>query len=127
MASRDNIFSRFASAATKWTGSTPAFIIATATVLIWCVSGPIFHFSETWQLTINTGTTIVTFLMVFLIQASQNRESEAIQIKLDEIIRALDAANNELLDLEEMEEEDLVKLHRNYLDLAERAHRALRK
>ena len=124
---RPLFFTRLTKATAHLAGRPATFAVVVAMVLAWAAAGPFFHFSETWQLTINTGTTIVTFLMVFLIQASQNRESEAVQIKLDEIIRALDAANNELLDLEEMEEEDLVKLHRNYLDLAERAHRALRK
>jgi len=103
------------------------FCIALALVIIWAVSGPYFGYSDTWQLTINTGTTIVTFLMVFLIQATQNRDAEAIQIKLDEIIRSLAGAHNALLDLEELEEEDLVELRRNYLALAEKARTRLRK
>src|SRR5206468_2882025 len=94
-------------------------------ILLWAVSGPLFHYSDTWQLTVNTGTTIVTFLMVFLIQATQNRDAEAIQIKLDEIIRALSTAHNSLLDLEELEEEDLMRMRSGYLELAEKARKAL--
>jgi len=108
-------------------GRPLTFAIVSLMVLAWAVSGPYFDYSETWQLTINTVTTIVTFLMVFLIQATQNRDAEAIHIKLDEIIRALEGAHNALLDLEELEEEDLVKLHQNYLALAENARKALRK
>jgi low affinity Fe/Cu permease len=96
-------------------------------VVAWAVSGPIFDYSDTWQLTINTATTIVTFLMVFLIQATQNRDGEAIQIKLDEIIRAQQGAHNALLDLEELEEEELVQLHASYLRLAEQARKQLLK
>ena len=91
------------------------------------VSGPIFDYSDTWQLTINTATTIITFLMVFLIQATQNRDGEAIQIKLDEIIRAQQGAHNALLDLEELEEHELMQLHANYLRLAEQARKRIEK
>jgi low affinity Fe/Cu permease len=108
------------------TGRPLAFCIAVALVAIWAVSGPYFGYSDTWQLTINTGTTIVTFLMVFLIQATQNRDAEAIQIKLDEIIRSLSGAHNALLDLEELEEDELRELRRNYLALAEKARTRLR-
>jgi low affinity Fe/Cu permease len=96
-------------------------------VIVWAVSGPYFGYSDTWQLTINTGTTIITFLMVFLIQATQNRDAEAIQIKLDEIIRALDGAHNTMLDLEELEEEDLLRMRAGYLKLAHQARQALRR
>lgn len=110
---------------TKWTaraaGRPLAFTIAVGVLLTWAVTGPIFRFSDTWQLVINTGTTIVTFLMVFLIQSTQNRDGEAIQVKLDEIIRALDSANNELLDLEEMEEAELDQIKDTYEDLARQA------
>jgi len=115
---RDNIFSRFATAATKWTGSTSAFIVATATVIAWAVSGPIFHYSDTWQLTINTGTTIVTFLMVFLIQRSQNKDSLAIQLKLNELVAAVEGASNRLISVEDLSEEDLKVLHDYYERLA---------
>ena len=115
----------------KWTarvaGRPLTFAVVVLMVVAWAVSGPLFHYSDTWQLTINTFTTIVTFLMVFLIQATQNRDAEAIQIKLDEIIRALDAAHNELLDLEEMEEEDLARMHAHYLELAQRARDRMRR
>ena len=119
-------FANFARATSHAAGRPTTFVLVTLVVVAWAVSGPFFGFSETWQLTINTLTTIVTFLMVFLIQATQNRDAEAIQIKLDEIIRCLDGAHNALLDLEELEEEDLMKMRANYLELAERARRRLR-
>jgi low affinity Fe/Cu permease len=125
--SRDTPFERLAQVAARWSSSSMGFTTALIVVLVWLVTGPIWHYSDTWQLVINTGTTIVTFLMVFLIQATQNRDAEAIQIKLDEIIRALDTAHNALLDLEELEEEDLQRMHRNYLSLAEKARKALEK
>ena len=93
-------------------------MLAALTIVVWVVTGPIFGFSDTWQLVINTGTTIVTFLMVFLIQSTQNRDSEAMQVKLDEIIRAIGNAKNELLDLEELEEEDLDEIREEYRALA---------
>jgi low affinity Fe/Cu permease len=92
--------------------------------VVWIVTGPMFQFSDTWQLVINTGTTIVTFLMVFLIQATQNRDAEAVQVKLDEIIRAIGTAKNELLDLEELEEEDLDQMRQMYCDMARKAREA---
>src|SRR5579872_6716802 len=106
-AMRDNIFSRFASEATKWTGTTAAFILATGTVVVWAVTGPIFRYSDTWQLTINTGTTIVTFLMVFLIQATQNRDTLALQLKLDELILATKNASNRIAGIEEASDEEI--------------------
>src|SRR5688572_24250827 len=110
---------------TSWLAGRPVtFAIVVLMVVAWAVSGPVFDYSDSWQLTINTATTIVTFLMVFLIQATQNRDAEAIQIKLDELIRAHKNAHNELLDLEEMEEDDLVRLRRIYLRLAKRARRS---
>jgi len=112
---------------TKWTahvsGRPATFFIAVGVILVWALSGPWFGFSDTWQLVINTGTTIVTFLMVFLIQSTQNRDTEAIQVKLDELIRAFGHARNELLDLEELEEADLDRLKRTFLQLAEEARR----
>ena len=93
----------------------------------WAVTGPMFHFGDTWQLVINTGTTIVTFLMVFLIQNTQNRDSEAMHLKLDELIRAMEGAHNALLDMEELEDRDLEKIRLNYLDLAKSAREAVRK
>ena len=104
-----------------WTGSSPAFTIAFAIVLIWAATGPIFHFSDTWQLVINTGTTIVTFLMVFLIQRAQNKDALAIQMKLNELVAAIDGASNRLIDVEDLSEEELETLHRFYSKLARMA------
>ena len=118
-------FSHFTRATARLAGRFSTFVLMCILVLIWAVSGPYFHYSDTWQLTINTGTTIVTFLMVFLIQATQNRDTEAIQIKLDEIIRAISGASNAMLDLEELEEDELVKMRERYLQLAERTRRAI--
>lgn len=98
-----------------------AFVIAFSSIVVWAATGPIFGFSDTWQLVINTGTTIVTFLMVFLIQNTQNADSEAMQIKLDELIRAIKSARNEVLDLEEMDADKLDRIRRNYQRLAEQA------
>ena len=121
-----SLFTRIAKATSRFAGRPATFVLVVALVVAWAVSGPFFHYSDSWQLTINTATTIVTFLMVFLIQATQNRDAEAIQIKLDEIIRALDTAHNALLDLEELEEDDLVKVRENYLGLAQAAREDLR-
>ncbi|MEO8274965.1 MAG: low affinity iron permease family protein [Thermoanaerobaculia bacterium] len=118
-------FTRFAKKTARATGRPAAFLLAAATIAVWIVTGPLFHFSDTWQLVINTGTTIVTFLMVFLIQNTQNRDSEALQIKLDELIRAVAGAHNGLLDLEEMEEFELDRIRQNYADLAKRARAGL--
>ena len=115
------LFTRFAKATSRLAGRPVTFAAALGMIALWGITGPLFEFSDAWQLTVNTLTTIITFLMVFLIQATQNRDAEAIQIKLDEIIRAMRGARNELLDSEEMEEEDLVRLRRNYLRLAEKA------
>jgi low affinity Fe/Cu permease len=103
---------------TDWTGSTTAFAAATGVVLVWLISGPIFAFSDTWQLVINTGTTIVTFLMVFLIQRSQNKESMAVQLKLNELVAALEGASNRLIDVEDLSEDELKTLHSFYAKLA---------
>ena len=118
-----NILSRFASAATKWTGSTAAFVTAALIVVVWLITGPLFHYSDTWQLVINTGTTIVTFLMVFLIQRSQNKDALAVQLKLDEIVAALEGASNRLISVEDLSEEDLKVLRIHYQRLAEMAKR----
>jgi len=114
-------FSRFSKAIARACGRPLAFGLAVSVVLVWAITGPLFRFSDTWQLVINTGTTIVTFLMVFLIQNTQNRDTEAIQIKLDEMIRALHGANNVLLDLEEAEDTELEELHEQYAELARQA------
>jgi low affinity Fe/Cu permease len=119
-------FSRFARWASHAAGRPAAFIVAAVIVVLWATSGPIFHFSDTWQLVINTGTTIITFLMVFLIQSTQNRDSEAVQLKLDELIRAIEGARNALLILEDLEQEDLDKLRADYRKLAEESRSSLR-
>jgi len=120
-------FSRFAKLTARATGHPAAFIIAALIILVWGVAGPIFKFSDTWQLVINTGTTIVTFLMVFLIQNTQNRDSHAVQLKLDELIRAVSGAHNALLDLEGLEEADLERFRVRYEELARTARDALRR
>ncbi|WP_248323128.1 low affinity iron permease family protein [Caballeronia sp. Sq4a] len=119
-------FLRFSSALSQITGRASTFVIAVVLVIAWAVSGPLFHFSDTWQLVINTSTTIVTFLMVFLIQNTQNRDTAAMQIKLDELIRATERAHNALLDLEELDEKDLTRFRKRYEKLAERARGELR-
>jgi low affinity Fe/Cu permease len=111
-------YSRLAKSASRFCGRPRTFVLAVAVIAAWIVTGPVFAFSDTWQLVINTGTTIVTFLMVFLIQNTQNRDTEAIQIKLDELIRATKGAHNALLDLEELEEEALDAFRRKYEGLA---------
>lgn len=108
-------------------GSAWAFMAAVGVIVIWASTGHIFHYSDTWQLIINTGTTIVTFLMVFLIQNTQNRDSRAIQLKLDEIIRSIDTARNRLVDLEQMSDEDLDQLQKEFARLRKRAERTVSK
>jgi low affinity Fe/Cu permease len=119
-------FTRAAKAAARATGRPITFIIAVTIILIWAITGPFFKFSDTWQLIINTSTTIITFLMVFLIQNTQNRDTEALQIKLDELIRAVGGAQNALLDLEELDDEELDEIRQDYLDLAEKAREELK-
>jgi low affinity Fe/Cu permease len=114
-------FSRFAKWTARATGRPVTFALAAAVIVVWAVTGPLFGFSDTWQLVINTGTTIITFLMVFLIQSTQNRDAEAVQVKLDEIIRAIGNAKNEVLDLEELEEADLDEIRKTYTEMAEKA------
>jgi low affinity Fe/Cu permease len=111
-------YSKFAKKAAHFCGRPRVFTIAVAIIAVWIVTGPIFDFSDTWQLVINTGTTIITFLMVFLIQNTQNRDTQAIQVKLDELIRATKGAHNALLDLEELEEETLEAFRLKYQALA---------
>ena len=128
MASRNlSWFTRAAKWASHTSGRPTTFVIAVAIILIWAVTGPIFHFSDTWQLVINTGTTIITFLMVFLIQNTQNRDTEALQIKLDELIRAMASAQNVVLDLEELDDEELEEFRKDYLKLAEAARRDMKR
>ncbi|RWU04888.1 low affinity iron permease family protein [Pedobacter chitinilyticus] len=115
------LFERFSNVATKFTGSSPAFISAVVIVLAWGLSGPIFDYSETWQLVINTGTTIITFLMVFLIQKAQNKDSKAIQLKLNELIAAHEKASNRMVDIEDLTEEELDQFHKFYVTLAKLA------
>lgn len=117
----NSLFERFANAATNFTGSSAAFITATAIVVIWALSGPIFNYSETWQLVINTGTTIITFLMVFLIQKAQNKDGKAIQLKLNELIAAHERASNRMVDIEDLTEKELDQLHKFYVTLADLA------
>ena len=119
-------FTRFAKRAARLTGQPLSFSIAIGAVLAWACTGPLFGFSDTWQLVINTSTTIITFLMVFVIQNTQNRDSEAIHVKLDELIRATKGAHNALLDLEELEEKDLDRIRDSYEALAKRARKELR-
>jgi low affinity Fe/Cu permease len=121
-----SLFTRFAKATARASGKPAAFLGAVAIVILWLVSGPIFGFSDTWQLVINTGTTIITFLMVFLIQSTQNRDTVALQVKLDELIRVTKGAHTALLDLEELEEKELEQIQKKYTQLAERARKALR-
>lgn len=124
---RISLFTRIASATSRLAGRASTFVVMGGLVVVWALAGPYFGYSDSWQLTINTGTTILTFLMVFLIQSTQNRDAAAIQIKLDEIIRALEGAHNAMLDLEELDEDELLKMRDNYLQLAEKAHVALKR
>jgi len=112
---------RFSLAATEWAGSSWAFAVALAVILAWALTGPIFHFSDTWQLVINTGTTIVTFLMVFLIQRAQNKESKAVQLKLNEIVAAIQGASNRLIDVESLSEDEIRALKLHYAEIAKLA------
>lgn len=116
-------FSIFAKAIADWAGRPITFAAAFALIVAWGLSGPLFGYSDTWQLVINTSTTIITFLMVFIIQNSQNRDSEAIQVKLDELIRVIDRANTSLLDLEELDIQEIEKIRMNYRDLAAEARK----
>src|SRR5215208_958697 len=117
----DSPFTRFAKWTSRAAGHPATFALAVLIILVWAATGPIFAFSDTWQLVINTGTTIITFLMVFLIQNTQNRDSAAVQLKLDELIRAINGAHNALLDLEELGEQDLEQLRERYEALARQA------
>jgi len=114
-------FRIFARAAARWTGRPVTFAFAVIFILAWLITGPIFHYSDTWQLVINTATTIVTFLMVFLIQNTQNRDSEAVQLKLDELLRSTQGAHNALLEIEELSEKELDEIKHCYARLAKKA------
>src|SRR5690349_22183303 len=116
-------FTRFAKATAHATGQPSAFTIAALVVAAWAISGPLFHWSDTWQLVINTGTTIVTFLMVFLIQSTQNRDAEAVHVKLDELLRVSPGAHNVLLDLEELDERELERIRSIYCRLTDKTRR----
>jgi low affinity Fe/Cu permease len=115
---RAGLFERFSSMVTRLTGSTAAFILAFVAVLVWALTGPVFHYSENWQLVINTGTTIITFLMVFLIQKAQNKDSLAIQLKLNELIAAHEFASNRLVNVENMTEDELKVIQKYYTRLS---------
>jgi low affinity Fe/Cu permease len=118
-------FTRFSKLVARVTGQPMSFGLAVLMILVWAITGPMFQWSDTWQLIVNTGTTIVTFLMVFLIQSTQNRDAEAVHIKLDELLRVTPGAHNVLLDLEEMEEADLARLRAAYQKLADEARRGV--
>lgn len=114
-------FERISTAATTWTGSTPALLAAVGMLVIWLLTGPVFHFSDTWQLVMNTITSIITFVMVFLIQRTQNKDALAVQLKLNELVAAMQGASNRLIDVEDMSEHELKVLHTFYRRLAEMA------
>ena len=116
-----NVLERISHQATVWTGSSWAFALACLVILVWIVTGPLFGFSDTWQLVINTGTTIITFLMVFLIQRAQNKDSQAIHLKLNELVAAMQGASNRLINVENMSEEEIAILHQHYGKLLELA------
>lgn len=123
MNSKKNFFENMATKITCWTGSSVAFGIALGIVIAWIISGPLFSYSDTWQLVINTGTTIITFLMVFLIQKSQNKESKAVQLKLNELIAASRFASNVMVDIEDLSEEELDQLRKFYKRLSDKAEK----
>lgn len=123
MKNKKNFFEHFSNWATAATGSSAAFIIAALTVLIWAVTGPVFHYSQTWQLVINTGTTIVTFLMVFLIQKAQNKDSKAIHLKLNELLASHEGTSNRMVNIEDMSEQELDHLYEFYIELSKLAEK----
>ena len=120
----ESIAQRLARAVTRWTGSTPAFAIAAVLIVAWAITGPVFHFSDTWQLIMNTVSSVVTFLMVFLIQRSQNKDSLAMHVKLNEIIQAIEGASNRIVNVEDLSETELEQLQQRYQHIADRARRA---
>jgi low affinity Fe/Cu permease len=121
----NNFFRRIAHKATEYCGSPFAFVIALSVIIIWLITGPLFHFSDTWQLVINTGTTIITFLMVFLIQNAQNRDGKSIQLKLNEVIRSIKTARNEIIDLEEATDEELYQLEQEFREIHQKTQKEL--
>ena len=121
MANKKNFFERFANWATAATGSSAAFLTAISVIVVWLITGPLFHYSDTWQLIINTGTTVVTFMMVFLIQKSQNKDSKAIHLKLNELLASHQGASNRMVDIEDLTEVELDHLHKFYVELSELA------
>jgi low affinity Fe/Cu permease len=121
-----HLLEEFSRKATKATGSSAAFILALLVIVIWLITGPFFNFSDTWQLVINTGTTIVTFLMVFLIQRTQNKDSLALHLKLNEIVAAIEGSSNRLIDVEDLNEDEIETLHKHYRKLAEMAKKDLK-
>jgi len=120
---RPNLLERFSHEATRATGTSYAFLLAVAVIVIWAITGPLFGFSNTWQLVINTGTTIVTFLMVFLIQRAQNKDAVAIHLKLNEIVAAMEGASNRLIDVEDLSEADIAALRNYYKELIQLARK----
>lgn len=125
--SQRSFFTRFAHAVSSWAGKPVTFLGACLVIVVWSVTGPLFSFSDTWQLVINTGTTIITFLMVFLIQNTQNRDTSALQLKLDELIVSMRTASNDVIDIEELDEKDLLRIHGEILERAKRAGRDVSK
>ena len=121
-----DFMAKVAAGVTRWAGSSWGFGTALGIVIVWGLTGPIFHWSDTWQLVINTGTTIVTFLMVFLIQRTQNKDGMAIQLKLNELVAAIEGASNRLIDIEDLSERELEVLHKHYQKLAEMAQQEAR-
>ena len=121
-----DLLERFSLAATRATGTSGAFILALTVIVVWALTGPLFRFSDTWQLVINTGTTIVTFLMVFLIQRTQNKDAQAIHIKLNELVAAMEGASNRLIDVEDLTEAEIQTLHKHYQKLAQMAKKDLK-
>jgi low affinity Fe/Cu permease len=122
-----SLFTRLAKATSRWTGRPIAFLVALVVIVAWLVTGPMFRFSDTWQLVVNTATTVVTFLMVFLIHNTQYRDAEAVQVKLDELLRSTHGAHNALMDLEELEDAELDEMRKSYTALAELARAKLRR
>ena len=120
------LLEQFSLTATKATGTSMAFILALSAIIVWGITGPLFHYSDTWQLVINTSTTIVTFLMVFLIQRAQNKDAQAIHIKLNEIVAALEGASNRLIDVEDLTEGEIATIHKHFQKLVQMARKDMK-